>query len=56
MYEHIGVAHDGLYIIKLKKIPLMVINLDLSKACDQVSWLYLRFFLLHIGFGDLVVI
>jgi hypothetical protein len=30
--------------------PVSIIKIDLAKAYDRVSWLFLRLLLLHIGF------
>eukprot|EP01018_Ginkgo_biloba_P018081 Gb_04379 [translate_table: standard] len=39
--EAIGTAQEGLHTIKNSHAPAVVIKLDLSKAFDRVSWLYL---------------
>jgi hypothetical protein len=39
-----------MHTIKTKRIPTMVVKIDLSKAYDKVSWLYLRMMMIHLGF------
>ena len=43
-------AQEGLHSIKTRHRKGAVIKIDLSKACDKVSWLYLRLLLTHLGF------
>eukprot|EP01018_Ginkgo_biloba_P004985 Gb_28741 [translate_table: standard] len=50
IHEAIGVAQEGLHTIKTKRLKALVVKLDLSKAYDRASWLYLRLMLLHLGF------
>jgi hypothetical protein len=51
IHEAIGVAQEGLHSIKLKKLKVVVVKIDLSKAFDRVNWLYIRMLLIHLGFG-----
>jgi hypothetical protein len=51
IHEAIGVVQEGLHTIKTKKLSSMVIKLDLSKAYDRESWMYLRMMLIHLGFN-----
>jgi hypothetical protein len=51
IHEATGVAQEGLHIIKLKKLKVVVVKIDLFKAFDRVNWLYLRMLLIHLGFG-----
>jgi hypothetical protein len=51
IHEAIGSAQEGLHTIKLSQSPIAVIKLDLSKAYDRVSWLYLQLLLIHLGFS-----
>lgn len=55
IFEAIGTSQEGLHTIKTKKLPTMVIKLDMLKARDRTNWLYLRFILLHVGFSLVVV-
>eukprot|EP00253_Pinus_taeda_P022843 PITA_22843 len=51
IHEAIGVAQEVTHSIKLKKKKGVVLKIDLSKAYDRISWLYLRMLLTHIGFS-----
>eukprot|EP01018_Ginkgo_biloba_P034237 Gb_24170 [translate_table: standard] len=44
------IAREGLHSIKTKRVQAMVVKLDLSKAYDRTSWLYLRLMLIHLVF------
>jgi hypothetical protein len=50
IHEAIGVAQEALHSIKTRKLKSVVLKIDLSKAYDKVSWLYLRLLLTHLGF------
>jgi len=50
IHEAIGVAQEGVHSLKTKKLKGAVIKIDLSKAYDRVSWLYIRMLLTHLGF------
>jgi hypothetical protein len=49
IHEAIGVAQEALHSIKSQKSKGAVIKIDLSKAYDRVSWLYIRMLLTHLG-------
>jgi hypothetical protein len=51
IHEAIGVAQEALHSIKSRKLRSAVLKIDLSKAYDRVSWLYLRLLLTHLGFS-----
>jgi hypothetical protein len=51
IHEAIGVAQEAMHNIKTQKKKGAVLKIDLSKAYDRVSWLYLRILLTHLGFG-----
>lgn len=46
--DSIGVFHERLHGIKVKKIKSLVLNLDLIKAYDRVDWDLLRLTLLQV--------
>jgi hypothetical protein len=50
IHEAIGVAQEGLHNMKTRKLKGAVVKIDLSKAYDRVSWLYIRLLLTHLGF------
>ena len=51
IHEAIGVAQEGLHSLKTRSLKGAILKIDLSKAYDRVSWLYIRFLLTHLGFG-----
>ena len=51
MHEAIGVAQEGLHSAKTKNKKGAILKIDLSKAFDKVSWIYLRLLLTHLGFN-----
>jgi hypothetical protein len=55
IHEAIRSAQEGIHTIKTQKKSMLVFKIDLSKAYDRVSWLYLCLLLLHIGFELQVV-
>jgi hypothetical protein len=50
IHETVDLAQEDLHTIEIQKRHVSVIKIDLSKAYDRVSWLYLKLLLLHIGF------
>lgn len=50
-HEAIRVVQEHMHSLKTKKLKGVVIKLDLSKAYDQVNWLYIRMLLTHLGFS-----
>ena len=51
IHEAIGVAQEGLHSLKSRSIKGAILKIDLSKAYDKVSWIYLRLLLTHLGFA-----
>jgi hypothetical protein len=51
IHEDIGVVQEGLHSMKTNTQKGVVIKIDLSKAYDQVSWLYIWLLLTHLGFS-----
>jgi hypothetical protein len=51
IHEAIGVAQEGLHSMKSRKLKGAVLKIDLSKAYDRVSWLFIRLLLTHLGFA-----
>ena len=43
-------AQEGMHSIKTKKLKGVVLKIDMSKAYDKVSWLYIRMILTHLRF------
>eukprot|EP00253_Pinus_taeda_P021742 PITA_21742 len=50
IHEAIGIAQEGLHSLKIKNLKGMIFKIDLSKAYDKTSWLYLQMLLTHLGF------
>lgn len=48
IHEAIGTVQEGLHNIKISHSLAIVVKLDLSKARDKDSWLYLCLLLIHI--------
>ena len=51
IHEAVGVAQEGLHSLKTRRMKGAILKIDLSKAYDRVSWIYLRLLLTHLGFG-----
>ena len=51
IHEAVGVAQEGLHSLKARRMKGAILKIDLSKAYDRVSWIYLRLLLTHLGFG-----
>ena len=51
IHEAIGVAQEGLHSMKTRNLKGAILKIDLSKAYDKVSWLYIHMLLIHLGFG-----
>jgi hypothetical protein len=41
IHDAMGTTQETFHTIKQKKIPVTIMELDLSKAYDKASWLYL---------------
>lgn len=50
IHEAIGVAQEALHSLKEKNLSGAILKLDLSKAYDRVSGLYVKMLLIHLGF------
>ena len=46
-----GAIHEGIHSIHTKGIKSVVLKIDLSKAYDRVSWIYMPVILTKMGFG-----
>lgn len=44
-------AIEGMHSLKSRNLKGAILKIDLSKAYDKVSWIYLRLLLTHLGFG-----
>jgi hypothetical protein len=51
IHEAIGVSQEGLHSVKTKNLKSMIAKVDLSKAFNHVSWLFLHLILIHLGFN-----
>lgn len=50
IHEAIGVAQEALHSFKARNMSGAVLKIDLLKAYDRVSWLYVRMLLIHLAF------
>eukprot|EP00253_Pinus_taeda_P006367 PITA_06367 len=50
IHEAIGLAQEALHSIWSKHLKSILLKIDLSKAFDRVSWLYIKMILIHLGF------
>jgi mannosylglycoprotein endo-beta-mannosidase len=55
IHEAIWFSHEGIHSIRVNKLLLMVLKLDLSKAYDRTCSIYLILLLIHIEFSLPVV-
>ena len=56
IHEAIGVAQEGLHSMKANNIKGAIFKIDLAKAFDKVSWLYIRLWLTHLSFDIAFII
>jgi len=50
IHEAIRSAQEALHSIWSKHLKSILLKIDLSKAFDRVSWLYIKMLLIHLGF------
>eukprot|EP00253_Pinus_taeda_P035172 PITA_35172 len=50
IHEAMGAAQEALHSIWTKHLKAIILKIDLAKAFDRVSWLYLKMILIHLGF------
>ena len=50
IHEAIGAAQEAFHTIWTKHHKAITLKIDLAKAFDRVSWLYLKMLLIHLGF------
>lgn len=50
IHEAIGSAQEAIHSIWTKRLKSILLKIDLSKAFDRVSWLYIKMILIHLGF------
>lgn len=50
IHEFVRVAQETLHSLKKSRKKGAIIKIDLSKAYDRISWMYLRLLLTHLGF------
>ena len=51
IHDVVGVIQEGMHSMHVKSIKAIMIKIDLSKAYDRVSWVYLRVILAKMGFA-----
>ena len=44
--------HEMLHSIKMKKIPRMMVKLDITKSFEKINWQFIRSMLTTFGFED----
>lgn len=49
--DSIILSHELIHSLKMQKKPSMMIQLDMSKAFDKISWPYMREVLIAYGFN-----
>lgn len=50
IHEAVGIAQETLHSLKRNGKKGAIVKIDLSKAYDRISWMYLRLLLTHLGF------
>eukprot|EP00253_Pinus_taeda_P027166 PITA_27166 len=55
IHEAIGLAQEALHSLWSKHLRAILLKIDLSKAFDRVSWLYLKMILIHVGFPHVFI-
>jgi len=50
IHEAIGMAHEAIHSIEVKKLKGIILKIDLAKAFDRVSLIYIKITLIHLGF------
>jgi len=50
IHEAIGTAQEAIHSIQSKNLKGIILKIDLAKAFDRVSWLYIKMLLIHLGF------
>lgn len=50
LHEVIGIPQEGLHSVVIHQLKGVVIKMDLSKAYDRVSWVYLKLILTQTRF------
>eukprot|EP00253_Pinus_taeda_P012058 PITA_12058 len=51
VHEAIGLSQEVIHSIWSKHLKAILLKIDLSKAFDRVSWLYIKMILIHLGFS-----
>lgn len=44
-------VHEVIHLMHNKRTPTMVVKMDMKKAYDKVSWIFLDMVLAKLGFG-----
>jgi hypothetical protein len=50
-----ALAQEAMHTIKSQNILAIILKLDLSKAYDNVNWVFLRLALIHMGMNSNIV-
>ena len=56
IHEANGVAQEGIHSMKVRNIKGSIFKINLAKAFDKVSWLYIHLLLTHLGFDIALII
>jgi len=50
IHEAIGIVQEAIHFIKVKKLKIIILKIDLANAFDQVSYIYIKMIFIHLGF------